>query len=422
MRRFVLFAALVALSLPSVSLATLSDNLFNGDFESVSTLKNEYSYDSSSNPIGAHRFNNDQTTGDWGKWLGGWGPPSYCFNGYCGQGGFSTLDYPRQEGYTMVGQDLGNNNRSIDPYAQTASNHIMETIAFYPTMTQWVKAPENQATGEMQLKFDFFLNHFDPGDYDWITRFDIRVYGSNFAPPHNIGLSWSPVDEGYTSGIGSAYSPTGGATSVDYTDPATQINYRSQMLARFGWGQDWTNTQGYPATGGWVNMDSANSTPWMAVDTENQASLIIPTNLTETFDYYSVTISTMIYSEGHEYFWLVSGYGVNGYRTTDTGPAIGVDNIDFRVSLASAVVLGDVNLDGNVNALDISGFINRLTTGTYQAEADINQDLAVNALDISGFVSCLTGGACGSGSAGVVPEPASLALLSLSALALMRRR
>ena len=36
----------------------------------------------------------------------------------------------------------------------------METIAFYPTMIQWVKAPANQTTGAMQLSFDFFLNHW----------------------------------------------------------------------------------------------------------------------------------------------------------------------------------------------------------------------------------------------------------------------
>ena len=56
------------------------------------------------------------------------------------------------------------------------------------------------------------------------------------------------------------------------------------------------------------------------------------------------------------------------------------------------VVLGD--LDGNriVNFLDISPFIMRLTTGTFQAEADIDQNGQVNFLDISPFIMILVGG------------------------------
>ncbi len=53
--------------------------------------------------------------------------------------------------------------------------------------------------------------------------------------------------------------------------------------------------------------------------------------------------------------------------------------------------LGDVNLDGAVNLLDVDPFVDRIATGTYQAEADCNQDGIVNLLDVNAFVSILSG-------------------------------
>lgn len=56
------------------------------------------------------------------------------------------------------------------------------------------------------------------------------------------------------------------------------------------------------------------------------------------------------------------------------------------------VLVGDVNLDGVVSLLDVAPFVNRLSTGTYQAEADINEDGFVNLLDVNPFVALLSGG------------------------------
>ena len=55
------------------------------------------------------------------------------------------------------------------------------------------------------------------------------------------------------------------------------------------------------------------------------------------------------------------------------------------------VELGDVNQDGDVNFLDISPFINVLSTGEYQIEADVDQSGAVDFLDISPFIEILVG-------------------------------
>lgn len=86
-------------------------------------------------------------------------------------------------------------------------------------------------------------------------------------------------------------------------------------------------------------------------------------------------------------------------------------------------VLGDVNMDGLINALDIGAFVDRLVTRTYQVQADINKDGLINALDIGGFVQCLVHQSCGGvAGGGVVPEPGSGVMLAIGLLASLRRR
>ena len=58
---------------------------------------------------------------------------------------------------------------------------------------------------------------------------------------------------------------------------------------------------------------------------------------------------------------------------------------------ATAVLLGDVNLDGFVTFLDINPFIVVLSSNAFQAEADIDQNGAVNFLDINPFIQILAG-------------------------------
>ena len=70
-------------------------------------------------------------------------------------------------------------------------------------------------------------------------------------------------------------------------------------------------------------------------------------------------------------------------------------------------LLGDVNLDGAVNGLDVDPFVDRLLNGPYQDEADMNEDGSVNGLDVDPFVAAVVGGVES------VPEPSSLLLLGL---------
>lgn len=76
------------------------------------------------------------------------------------------------------------------------------------------------------------------------------------------------------------------------------------------------------------------------------------------------------------------------YITTSYFPAAGNYGYLYAIDIGT-VIYGDVNLDGVVNLLDVAPFIDRVSTGEYQAEADINQDGTVNLLDVQPFVVLL---------------------------------
>jgi hypothetical protein len=67
-------------------------------------------------------------------------------------------------------------------------------------------------------------------------------------------------------------------------------------------------------------------------------------------------------------------------------------------------LLGDVNLDGEVNGLDVDPFVEVLLSGPYQPEADMNDDQVVNGLDVDPFVAAVVGGTQ------QIPEPSALLL------------
>jgi hypothetical protein len=79
-------------------------------------------------------------------------------------------------------------------------------------------------------------------------------------------------------------------------------------------------------------------------------------------------------------------------------------------------LLGDVNLDGVVNGLDVDPFVDVLLNGPFQTEADMNEDGEVNGLDVDPFVAEVVGGQT------AVPEPTTLVLAVIAALAVVGLR
>lgn len=68
----------------------------------------------------------------------------------------------------------------------------------------------------------------------------------------------------------------------------------------------------------------------------------------------------------------------------------GFARLDISPLFAPPILLGDVNLSGTVDFLDINPFIDRLANATFQAQADMNQDGDVNFLDIAPFITTLS--------------------------------
>ena len=71
---------------------------------------------------------------------------------------------------------------------------------------------------------------------------------------------------------------------------------------------------------------------------------------------------------------------------------VGIRTINFTVTTPVSVLLGDINMDGSIDFLDIAPFIALLGNGDFKAEADVDQSGDVDFLDISPFIALLSGG------------------------------
>ena len=82
----------------------------------------------------------------------------------------------------------------------------------------------------------------------------------------------------------------------------------------------------------------------------------------------------------------------DGNETKDLAVAVrdtDAVNVLLNSCRFGGVLLGDVNLDGEVNLLDVASFVRVLEIGSFQHEADINQDGSVDLLDLEPFVEIL---------------------------------
>ena len=81
----------------------------------------------------------------------------------------------------------------------------------------------------------------------------------------------------------------------------------------------------------------------------------------------------------------------NGDGTLDVSVSHSSGNIETLFFDCRPVLLGDVDLNGVVNILDVAPFVELLSNGSYQIEADVKRDNSLYLLDVMPFVDLLTG-------------------------------
>jgi hypothetical protein len=116
---------------------------------------------------------------------------------------------------------------------------------------------------------------------------------------------------------------------------------------------------------------------------------------------------------------FIAGIHDGLYRGIAGQLIVGFNDIGAYKDTYAVALLGDVNIDGEVNGLDINPFIDVLVHGVHQTEADANEDGAVNGLDVDPFVAAVVGSkGATAGDRIVIPEPATAVIMAIGLVGL----
>ena len=123
-----------------------------------------------------------------------------------------------------------------------------------------------------------------------------------------------------------------------------------------------------------------DSDPELQTLTVNTAPVVGPTDGTVTLN----ANGTFVYTPN-------AGFeGTDSFVYEISDPNSNVSTATVTVEVSETFVLGDANLDGEVDFFDISPFISLLSNGDFLDQADINEDGVVDFFDIRPFISLLS--------------------------------
>ena len=209
----------------------------------------------------------------------------------------------------------------------------------------------------------------------------------------NVVLEYSAIQAGNRATAGLVLDPVTNTTWTAGVDTGTVTQYSREGLELSSFQVD-------------INLEEMESFNSVAIDWVNGTVLLfdpLPNRLVEyTFDGEFVG-TPFLSSAENNFTTLLNNFNavINGiYYDSETARLylIGAGGElaiweDLSRLPVTAPLLGDVNLDGVVNFLDIAPFINLLAnSNVFQEEGDLNEDGVINFLDIAPFIQVLTGG------------------------------
>ncbi|MEM9410207.1 MAG: dockerin type I domain-containing protein [Planctomycetota bacterium] len=260
-------------------------------------------------------------------------PVIFSFNGLIREGvGFPPNQNVQEIPYQAIGSEL-----AWDPTIELISTNPFANVTLAGQLTLDVSSQQNgAAVCQLEIfKYGFMTTDFDNSFFGTVgvllgatTFFDVYVKGAPGTPYRRINQHLYAQDPKANSDFGLVCTQTGNNSFIGTTN-SNVIEYMGECYSFAGFGGD-------------------------------QLA-----------------------------FWLnFSGFA------PDVNPRWGATCVTTCTiqNLAIAVEIGDVNVDGLVNLLDVEPFIQRLSNGSFQAEADCNEDGVVNLLDVEPFVAILGGG------------------------------
>lgn len=269
------------------------------------------------------------------------------------------------------------------------------------------------------------------GNWVWTVQVTPDIAIAPTGTPIGVELGFSSTSDGSVSGQGDVKSVTNNAAVFDTNNPSASV-----VGNIFGW----QNNTGTPAKAEGVQGNFPGASALNVLNTASlggnavffldaAANQVIGVGGTDnlmagTYNYLTIEVQGPAVSAAgtttNTKVQVSGAYGGNGLiAQLDNTSAFGSTNFTtFNGLFQQTAKAGDANLDGSVDPVDYNAWLSNVgNASTPWFNGDFNDDGSIDPVDYNIWLGSIgLGSGSGLGDGGVVPEPASLALLGLGAL------